>query len=312
MSGIGSWNKGIALIIEIDPTVDFACKMLLGNPQHPAITIHFLNAVLRLNSPIVAVEVVNPIVLQEFEADKLAILDILAIDDADRRLNIEVQRTKPVWLPQRLAYYVATQLVDQIGEGDSYRQLRPSIGICILNAILFGDLDSYHSQFRLRTREGLELTNCLEIHLLELPKYACLDDNGIIEDPCEQWMCFFRRAKGSTAEQLLRRLQHPVFTEAIGVLEMISQTPEQRRLYDARLKWELDENTRIQAAIEEGEARGKIQGKIENAVQVIRSLQSILQQPISPEAELQSLELEELDRRVTDLQDKIRSRLSSS
>jgi len=96
------------MLIEIDPTVDFACKLLLGNPEYPDITIHFLNAILRLPSPIVSVEIVNPIVWKEFEADKLSILDILAIDDADRRLNVEVQRTKPTCLPQRLAYYSAT------------------------------------------------------------------------------------------------------------------------------------------------------------------------------------------------------------
>jgi hypothetical protein len=32
--------------IGINPTVDFACKRLLGSPNHPAITLHFLNAVL--------------------------------------------------------------------------------------------------------------------------------------------------------------------------------------------------------------------------------------------------------------------------
>jgi len=59
----------IGMLIEIDPTVDFACKLLLGNPEYPDITIHFLNAILRLPSPIVSVEIVNPIVWKEFEAD---------------------------------------------------------------------------------------------------------------------------------------------------------------------------------------------------------------------------------------------------
>jgi hypothetical protein len=34
-----------------------------------------------------------------------------------------------------------------------------------------------------QARSGLELTNCLEIHLLELPKYAPLDDNPPSADP---------------------------------------------------------------------------------------------------------------------------------
>ena len=73
------------------------------------------------------------------------------------------------------------------------------------------------------------LTDCLRIHLLELPKYVPPGDNRIIEDPTEQWLYFFRRAGKSTAEELIARLPDPVFAEAIGVLEMIAKNPEERR-----------------------------------------------------------------------------------
>ena len=214
-----------------------------------------------------------------------------------------MQRTKPTWLPQRLTYYTATQLVDQIGEGDSYRKLRPSIGICILNSVHFSQLAEYHSEFRLRTRSGLELTNCLEIHLLELPKYAPLDDNEAIADQRDQWMYFFRRANGSSVDELLDRLPDPVFERAVGVLEMISRTPDQRRHYDARLKWELDENTRIQTAFEEGEALGRIE--------LIRTLENLLQMQISSDAELGGKSIEELRQRAQYLQELIRNQSSS-
>jgi len=133
----------------------------------------------------VSVEIVNPIVWKEFEADKLSILDILAIDNADRRLNVEVQRTKSSWLPQRLTYYSATQ--------------------------------------------------------------------------------------------------------------------------DARLKWELDENTRIQTAFEEGEARGEARVRIE----LIRTLEELLRLQISSDAELRGKSLEELQQPAQFLQEMIRNRPSS-
>jgi predicted transposase/invertase (TIGR01784 family) len=194
-------------------------------------------------------------------------------------------------------------LVDQIGDGDSYRKLGPSVGICILNSVHFSQLAEYHSEFRLRTRSGLELTNCLEIHLLELPKYAPLDDNAPIADPRDQWMYFFRRANGSSVDELLERLPDPVFERAVGVLEMISRTPDQRRHYDARLKWELDENTRIQTAFEEGEALGRIE--------LIRTLENLLQMQISSDAELRGKSIEELRQRAQYLQELIRNRSSS-
>ncbi len=234
------------VMIEIDPTVDDVCKMLLGNPSHSNLTIHFLNAVLKPASPIVEVEYINPTIPKEFASDKLAILDILATDKLGRRFNIEVQRTNAAWLPKRLTYYVATQLVNQIGEGENYSRLRPSISICILKASMFPHLEAYHHEFRLRTADGLTFTDCLEIHVLELPKYGKLSDNKRVEDPLDQWMEFFNSAHGANPAEIRTRLPSSVFEEAIGVLEMISQTAEQRMLYFARLKAQLDENTREQ------------------------------------------------------------------
>ena len=116
-------------------------------------------------------------------------------------------------------------------------------------------------------------------------------------------MYFFRRAEGSTVEELLDRLPDPVFKRAVGVLEMISRTPDQRRHYDARLKWELDENTRIQTAFEEGEALGRIE--------LIRTLENLLQMQISSDAELRGKSIEELRQRAQYLQELIRNRSSS-
>jgi predicted transposase/invertase (TIGR01784 family) len=150
----------------------------------------------------------------------------------------------------------------------------------------------------------LELTNCLEIHLLELPKYAPLDDNEEITDPRDQWMYFFRRAEGATVEELLDRLPDPVFKRAVGVLEMISRTPDQRRHYDARLKWELDENTRIQTAFEEGEIKGREEGEIK----LIQTLQEILGGPVSNAVVFHGRSLEQLRAMTEELRKKIQRR----
>ena len=107
-------------IIEIDPTVDYACKQVIGNPLFPEITIHFLNAVLTPESPIVAATILNPINEQKFESDKLSILDIRAIDQLGRIFNVEVQRTRTTGLVKRITYYSAGNFVDQLEQGDGY------------------------------------------------------------------------------------------------------------------------------------------------------------------------------------------------
>ena len=90
------------MAIGIDPTVDFAFKKLFGSPEHPDITIHFLNAVLRDDPRIVDIEILNPFLERDFADDRLAILDVLARDETGRVFNIEMQNTtaEVVQLPQ--------------------------------------------------------------------------------------------------------------------------------------------------------------------------------------------------------------------
>jgi predicted transposase/invertase (TIGR01784 family) len=207
---------------------------------------------------IAQVQIRNPIASKRFDEDKLSILDILATDDHGRLIDIEIQTTLPAGLAERLTYYAASQLIEQLGEGDSYRNLRPSIGICILDALLFRESANLHLDFQLRSRTGERLTDCLQIHLLELPKYVLDEDNGVPSDPIRQWMHFFRFAAISTPEELRRQLPDPVFTEAIGVLEMIAKNPEERRFYESRLKMQRDETARLEAAEARGEAIGRV------------------------------------------------------
>ena len=246
------------MTIGIDPTVDFACKRVLGSPEHPAITLHFLNAVLRLLTPIREVRILNPTIEKAFEDGKWSLLDILATDESGRMYDIEIQTTRPLGLRQRLAYYVSCLLAGQLESGDDYRELRPSIGICLLDAIEFRSAAALHHHFQLQTDSGVLLTDCLQVHLFELPKYVPPSDNRVISDPIDQWLYFFRQAGQSTAKELTARLPDPVFAEATGVLEMIAKNPDERRLYNERLKMERDERARNLQAREEGELVGRI------------------------------------------------------
>ena len=124
-------------------------------------------------------------------------------------------------------------------------------------------------------------------------------------------MHFFRRAEGSTVQELLDRLPDPVFKRPVGVLELISRTPDQRRHYDARLKWELDENTRMQTAFEEGETKGREEGREEGELfGMIRMLQNLLSLPHSTDDALHPRSRTELETLVTELQAQLRKRMT--
>ena len=71
--------------------------------------------------------------------DKLSILDILAVDELGRQLNIEVQTSIPAGLAKRLAYHTCVSYSRQLKKGQNYLTLRPSISICVLNTAMFAN-----------------------------------------------------------------------------------------------------------------------------------------------------------------------------
>lgn len=77
----------------------------------------------------------------------------------------------------------------------------------------------------------------------------------------ECWAFFLLNADKLSVEDISRIFPDQEFTEAAGVLEMISQTPEQNNLYNARLKFQRDEAARLALARSEGEAIGEARGE---------------------------------------------------
>ena len=94
---------------------------------------------------------------------------------------------------------------------------------------------------------------------------------------------------------------------------MISQTPEQMMLYNARLKFQRDEAARLRMALQdgrqegreegfrEGEATGKLKGRI-------TLLQELLGLPLATSAEFDQCDLSQLNALEEQLQQQLRTR----
>lgn len=302
----------------IDPKVDFAFKLVFGSPGHTRITIHFLNAILNLPDPITAVEILNPICGKDFSEDKLVILDVLARDQAGRQFNVEMQTTLPIDLPKRLTFYNTLNYTRQLSEGDRYYELRPAISICVLNRTLFRDVADYHLSFRLRCdQHPLVFTDDLVFHTLELPKFARAKSEISGCSAIEKWLYFLKHAEHAEASELVERLVDPEFEEAIGVLNMISRTPEERQLYEARIKFLHDQEAQMIAArmegiekgIEKGMERGIEKGREEGEqIGQLKVYQQLLGLPQTPSTELHRLLPGELANLIADLQQQLRDR----
>jgi predicted transposase/invertase (TIGR01784 family) len=236
-----------------------------------------------------------------------------------------VQSTFNASLPVRLGYYVSKLFTSQLRKGQDYSSLMPTITICFLKGIMFHEVDAPHSQFSLCDLElGLRLTDRLQVHLIELPKYNFEGVSIAAANDLDQWAYFLNRAFVLEAEELKRLLPQPEFVKATGVVEMIAKTPNQREQYERRLKAELDLRSFVNDArrggIAEGIAEGKAEGLAEGEakgrkmglVSQAKLLQTLLHDPVAPNEELMSLDESELGRLCGELAGRLQSRMPES
>ncbi|MCU0981535.1 MAG: Rpn family recombination-promoting nuclease/putative transposase, partial [Pirellulaceae bacterium] len=161
-----------------------------------------------------------------------------------------------------------------------------------------------HHRFRLADPEhGLEVSDAIEVHTLELTKYDLREDTISTAPVIEQWAFFFLFADGYESERLRALLPGVEFQRAISVVEAIAAKTEDRMMYDQRLKAQRDYQWGLDSARQEGWEGGELAGRI-------RVLQELLGEPAASAASLRDLTISELSGIVADLQQRLRSRES--
>ena len=88
--------------------------------------------------------------------------------------------------------------------------------ICFTKQILFPQVDEHHLVFRLREQNhGVEFSEDLEIHLIELPKLKKSVEE--LTSALDRWCYFLRHGAELDPEQLPASLDVPFETEVLGV-----------------------------------------------------------------------------------------------
>ncbi len=217
-----------------------------------------------------------------------------------------MQTTLPAGLRNRQVYYACGLYYCQLREGETYGELRPAISVCFLNGTLFPDVSDGHLSFSLYDRiHNVTLGDQLQLHLVELTSYNISEEQLAEASALEILAFFLSNAHRFDADQLRRLLPNPVYQKAIGILEMISREPELRLIYDDRAKEEKDKFSFVKDAREEGRVEGREEGKLNG---IIQTLQAILGDAVSTDAELANVDHEALNAQIQSLQSRMRSR----
>ncbi len=260
----------------LDPTLDVVFKMLFANPRSKDCLIALLNAVLKPQSPIVEVTVLNPNIPKQDVRDKGIVLDVLVELGDGTKLDVEMQSQRKGAFRKRVIFYWARRYCSQLEPGAEYQALRPTIVIVFTKYKELGEPEAkhLHSVFRiLETRHHFPFHRDLEIHMIELPKLSGMsDDERDDEQALVRWATFLAAETDTEVESAAK--EDTMIEKAKDILEFLSREPDAREL--ARLRQEaqvwyrmdLEEERKlgreegIKEGIIEGEARGETKGKI--------------------------------------------------
>jgi predicted transposase/invertase (TIGR01784 family) len=295
--------------IGIRPTNDFAFKKTFGSPENKVALISLLNAILTLPVPIVDVTIENPYNLQDFQNDKLSILDIRAVDQRGAIYDVEMQLSTHSGLVKRIVFYGCEVYAGQLKAGDDYSVLKPVYSICLLEGQLWDDSPKVHHAFRLEDRDsGRLLGETLEIHTLELGWYNLQESELETASLLDRWLYWLLHAHQYDAKKLGSLFPQPEFQRATDSIDRIAKKTEDKAMYDTREKAIRDQQWILNAARREGREEGEIKGREEGEIKLIQTLQEILGGPVSDAAVFQARSLEQLRAMTDELRKKIQRR----
>ena len=255
----------------LNPQIDFVFKKIFGTEKNKPILINFLNAVIKPTTPIKDVEIKNNDIDKDFIEDKFSRLDVKATTSNKEHINIEIQVKNEYNMIQRTLYYWSKMYSEQIQNRDNYSKLERTVCINILNFKYLKN-DKYHNAYRLKEiTSNEELTDLQEIHFIELPKFNEIGNKEYVEnvekmDALEKWLEFLVEPESNTVRQL--ELSNEEIKLAKSELYRLSMDSKEREQYNMREKAIYD---RI-SALENAEAKGKIEGKIERTLEVAKKL----------------------------------------
>jgi predicted transposase/invertase (TIGR01784 family) len=267
----------------LKPLNDFIFKKLFGENEVKDNLIAFLNAV--LDRPdvnrLVSLEIIdNKELTKEMLDDKTGILDVRAKTADGMQINIEVQLTDQRNMDKRTLFYWGRLFNEGIGKGQDYKDLSKVITINILD-FNYLELEKFHLWED--EEKDYMLTDLVEVHFIETPKFKNLKEKNLKEDKLQRWLTFLR---DDISDETLKELldMDKDIKKAEERLEYLSSYPKTLALYRAREKSLHERANMISSAMEEGREKGRKEGreegKEEEKIKIARSLLDILDMEI--------------------------------
>ncbi|MDX1959784.1 MAG: Rpn family recombination-promoting nuclease/putative transposase [Leptospiraceae bacterium] len=248
-------------------TDNFVFKSLFSH--HEDILLDLLNSFpeFQASKKILSLKVLNPELPKLTDIDKLSVLDIHAEDVSGNKFLIEMQSEKEESFPNRILYYWSKIYSKTLKKGNDYNLLKKVYSI---NFIKFNFLPSkkFYSVFELRERLESEivLTEDLEIHIIELPKFH--SELLKLNSEFESWVFALKNGhelKGVEMNTLTKK--NPKLKKVFKEYKEYTLSTNSRAYQELKKKSEMVMNSRLSLAMKESKLKGKLEGKLEGELE---------------------------------------------
>lgn len=221
----------------LKPLNDFIFKKLFGEKGDEPILIAFLNAILNRTQKeeLTEIEIVeNKELTKELIEDKTGRIDVRAKTIKGEQIDIEVQLVDQDNMDKRTLFYWGKLYLEGIKQGEDYRKLTKVITINLLD-FKFLETKDYHSSFHLweDVEKEYMLTDLVEIHFIELPKFRELQDREYGNEALKRWLTFLEKDISREVLEELMEME-PAIKMAEEKLDYLSSDPKTIELYKAR------------------------------------------------------------------------------
>ena len=257
---------------------DYLFKLLLGSEENKACLQDFLECVLDISAGMIAdLELLDKELSKDEITDKTGILDVkLRLKDGTT-IDIEIQNSWSAEFIPRTLFYWAKMYIEGFKEGEPYTSLTRCIAINLISQG-FKLNSEVHSAYRILEQQTYQqLTDLLEIHFLNLAAVKGTKIRQAIttkkQEKLLNWLRFIET--DDKEERAMLATTSPILQMLNEKIDVLSLNPEERKLYESRMKLKSDIATisevQFKAGVEyglaEGEARGEARGLAEGSRQ---------------------------------------------
>ena len=261
-------------MIFINPKTDFAFKKIFGSQESKPILIHFLNAILYQEQPIIAdLEILDPYQAPRIKGIKDTYLDVKARLTNDKTVIIEMQVLNLEGFEKRILYNAAKAFSIQLAIGEDYTLLNPVIALTITDFKMF-EGKKVISRYVLKERESLtEYSDDIELVFAELPKFT--KELPDLETVTDKWLYFLRHARDLT-EVPPNMQQIPALEHAFTMANQAALTSEELDALEKREIFLHDSRNAIRRAVRTAIQETEQRVRKEREIEIARGLLDVL------------------------------------